>query len=323
MNEKIKKIYKYIKGAGIKYALYGIKYKFTNPTDYSRIKYGKKKFIYSKIKRLVKKYKRESKSSEISINNNNKKHLQKFPIWICWFQGIENAPEIVKICLQSLKENISSDSEIHIITFDNLEQYVEIPQYIVKKREKGIITLTQYSDIIRFALLSKYGGFWLDSTVLVTDSIINMCNYDYYTKKSDRLELNFGNYLIQGRFTAHINKGDNDNVLYNFIYDSFLEYYKKVNVSIDYFLVLFFADIAYENIPQCRTIMDNLSYNDKGMESRLCEILNEEYNEIVFNQLKENMPFQKLSYKLDNLCLYQNNQLTYYGYIYEKYKNKI
>lgn len=317
---KLKKIIKYLSGAGIIYGLYGLKYSFYNDLDYSRIKFGKKKFIYKKIKRLVKKYKNYNSYKELNINNGNKRHLDKFPIWVCWFQGEKQAPDIVKICINSIKKNISSDTELHIITFDNIKKYIEIPKIIEKKLEKGIITYTQYSDIIRFALLSKYGGFWIDSTVLVTSDISNLCNYDYYTKKSDRLELNFGNYLIQGRFTAHLNKGDNNNILFNFIYDAFIEYYKKLNVSVDYFLVLFFADIAYEYIPECRKMMDELEYNDKGMESRLCENLNEKYDENKFNECCSNMQFQKLSYKLKEYKLEIDGELTFYGYIMRNYK---
>lgn len=322
MNGKIAKVLKYIKGAGILYGIYGLKYRFDSELDYSRRKYGKKKFIYKKIKKIVKKYQHYKDNNKLNINNKNKKHLEKFPIWICWFQGIEQAPEIVKMCIDSVQNNISNNSQVHIITFENLENYVDIPQFIKEKVKKKIITLTQYSDIIRFSLLSKYGGFWIDSTVLVTSKIDELCNYEYYTKKSDRIELNFGNYLIQGRFTAHLNKGDNTNILYNFIYDAFIEYYKKMNISIDYFLVLFFADIAYEYIPECRKMMDELPYNDKGMESRLCENLNHKYDEKQFKQYCNNMPFQKLSYKLKEYKEYDNENITFYGYLMNKYKNR-
>ena len=320
MNGKIAKVLKYIKGAGILYGIYGLKYRFDSELDYSRRKYGKKKFIYKKIKKIVKKYQHYKDNNKLNINNKNKKHLEKFPIWICWFQGIEQAPEIVKMCIDSVQNNISNNSQVHIITFENLENYVDIPQFIKEKVKKKIITLTQYSDIIRFSLLSKYGGFWIDSTVLVTSKIDELCNYEYYTKKSDRLELNFGNYLIQGRFTSHLNKGDNINILYNFIYDAFIEYYRKMNISVDYFLVLFFADIAYEYIPECRKMMDELPYNDKGMESRLCESLNYKFNSEEFMQYCKNMPFQKLSYKLKEYRKELDGDITFYGYIVNHYK---
>lgn len=320
MSQKLKKVLKYVKGAGLKYGLYGIKYRFDNTLDYSRIKYGKKKFVYSKIKGIVKKYNNYDKYKKLAINNTNKKHLDKFPIWVCWFQGIEQAPEIVKACVKSIEENIPKNAKIHIITLENLKEYIELPEVIEKHIKKGDITLTQYSDIVRYALLSKYGGFWIDSTILVTSKLNDLCNYNYYTRKSDRLELNFGNYLIQGRFTVHLNKGDNNNILYNFLYDAYIEYYKKTNIAIDYFLTSLFVDIAYEKIPKCRKMMDDLDYNDKGLEARLCENLNNIYNEEEYKLYCANMPFQKLSYKLDKYVEKIDGKLTFYGYIMKKYR---
>lgn len=326
MENKIRKILRYISGAGIKYGIYGLKYRFDSDIDYSKKKYGKKKFIYKKIKRTVKQYKKYEKYPKLRINDKNKKNLEKFPVWVCWFQGIEQAPEMVKICVESIYRNIGENAQVNIITFDNIDEYIDIPNFIKRKLEKGNITLTQYSDIVRFALLSKYGGFWIDSTILVTSSIENLCNYEYYTKKSDRLEPNFGNYLIQGRFTLHLNKGDNKNILYNFIYDAFLEYYKKMNISVDYFLALFFVDIAYEYIPKCRKMIDDLEYNDRGLESRLCENLNKEYSKDEFEIYCKNMPFQKLSYKLKEFKeKTEDGKITFYGMIkknYELFMNK-
>ena len=94
MNEKLKKIIKYVKGAGILYGFYGIKYKLDNEIDFSRRKYGKKKFIYIKIKKMVKKYQNPVCDNKLTINKKDKQHLEKFPIWVCWFQGINQAPEI-------------------------------------------------------------------------------------------------------------------------------------------------------------------------------------------------------------------------------------
>ena len=36
-------------------------------------------------------------------------------IWICWWQGLDNAPEIVKACVASIERN-AGDNEIIIIT---------------------------------------------------------------------------------------------------------------------------------------------------------------------------------------------------------------
>ena len=75
-------------------------------------------------------------------------------IWILWWQGYDNAPEIVKYCLDES-------------TFDC---YVQIPEYLKLKIKKGHISIANISDMIRVCLLSQYGGTWIDSTVFIHSS---------------------------------------------------------------------------------------------------------------------------------------------------------
>ena len=95
----------------------------------------------------------------------------KIPIWCCWWQGEAQMPELVKMCHARLKQVIpASKAELHLITLDNYRDYVQLPEHIIKKFENKIITMTTMSDVLRFALLEKYGGYWLDATVLPSAS---------------------------------------------------------------------------------------------------------------------------------------------------------
>lgn len=89
-------------------------------------------------------------------------------VWVMWLQGIENAPPIVQKCIESQKKYMPEKKFI-IITEDNIFDYIDIPDYILEKRKRGIISKAHFSDIVRHALLIKYGGYWIDSTVLFTD----------------------------------------------------------------------------------------------------------------------------------------------------------
>ena len=84
-------------------------------------------------------------------------------IWICWWQGIENAPEIVKACVESIKRN-AGEYEVIVITDDNCKDYVQFPDWLEGKMENEIFSRTHYSDLLRMSILAKYGGIWIDST---------------------------------------------------------------------------------------------------------------------------------------------------------------
>ena len=92
-------------------------------------------------------------------------------VWVCWWQGIDNAPAIVKKCVESIQKNVHNH-KVTIITEDNYKNYVEFPDWIEEKKKKGIISRTHYSDLLRLELLAKYGGIWLDSTFFCVKSDI-------------------------------------------------------------------------------------------------------------------------------------------------------
>ena len=91
-------------------------------------------------------------------------------IWQLWLQGFDNAPDIVKKCVKSVKY-FCHDKKIIYLDEKNISNYITIPEHIMHKYKKGIISPAHFSDYIRVALLSKYGGLWLDSTILLTDKI--------------------------------------------------------------------------------------------------------------------------------------------------------
>ncbi|GET13136.1 capsular polysaccharide synthesis protein [Ligilactobacillus agilis] len=99
------------------------------------------------------------------------KTVADFPkiIWWSWLQGENEAPELAKVCLESLRKNFP-DYKIVIVTNDNLDNYVKLPQTILDKFNAGWIKGAHFADIIRLNLLAKYGGVWIDATVFCTDN---------------------------------------------------------------------------------------------------------------------------------------------------------
>ena len=98
----------------------------------------------------------------------NSKHEFSDKVWVCWFQGYESAPPLVKACINSM-HRVMPEKEIIILTKNNFKQYIELPDYIEKRFEKGKISMAHFSDLLRISLLAKWGGMWIDSTALCTD----------------------------------------------------------------------------------------------------------------------------------------------------------
>ena len=121
----------------------------------------------------------------------NQQVIENKVIWICWMQGEDNANDIVKACIKSVREH-SAGYDVILITEENIDSYVLFPDYIIKKYKKGQITRTHFSDLLRVFLLVNYGGVWLDATVFLTDNIPeNILNSDLFMFKTSILGFDF------------------------------------------------------------------------------------------------------------------------------------
>jgi hypothetical protein len=93
----------------------------------------------------------------------NRKTIPEKTIWLLWLQGWGNIPDVVKFNMASWKKH-NKDWNIELVSESNLSKYIILPEYILEKRRNKKIKA--YSDIIRLSLLNKYGGIWVDATVL-------------------------------------------------------------------------------------------------------------------------------------------------------------
>lgn len=167
----VTKLFRNMKLSGKWKTLFIKKHKVTKLTKKAEKKYGKGAGMllgYS----LAFKYlnDRYSKYLDSIVDPNLDVELNSKPekiIWWMWLQGEENAPDICKSCLKSIKDKLP-DYKVNVLTDDNLFDFVHVSDNIKKKYQSGLITRTHFSDICRAALLSEYGGIWVDSTVLFT-----------------------------------------------------------------------------------------------------------------------------------------------------------
>lgn len=96
-------------------------------------------------------------------------HTHNHTIWILWWQGMNNAPLLVKRCFESVKYWLG-DWNIVLLDKSNYSKYAELPDYVIDKFHRGIIPMAQFSDLVRLSILINRGGLWLDSTVFVSGS---------------------------------------------------------------------------------------------------------------------------------------------------------
>ena len=231
-------------------------------------------------------------------------------IWSMWWQGEDNLPKVVNLCFESIRKHCGSHKFI-IITKDNYRDYIDLPEYIFRKLEAGIIRLTHFSDIVRMYLLSRHGGMWIDSTVLVTEDIPEeVFSMNYYTINRGLDVYDFN--AAKKRWNICVQKAEKGCRLCEFVVDMWLEYWKDNDTLIDYVLTDYIIAAAYEFLPECRAMIDAVPLGNYAFDE-LMPLLNDEWDADVFRELAKDTQFFKMTYK-HAFRMARRGRDTFYGH---------
>lgn len=205
------------------------------------------------------------------------------PVWVCWMQGYDNAPIIVKKCIDSIKN--STNHLVNIITKDNIDSFIHLPDYIMEKYNKQIITNAQFSDILRMCLLSQYGGIWIDATIFIPEKLPEeIFQYQFYTCKRKPQK---SGYVSNYMWTSFLNGCQKNCIVQKAVNDLFLAYWEKYDYLIDYLLVDYFMMLVYRNLPKAKDLIDSVPFNNllvEELQNRMSMSFNkEDYDNLLYN----------------------------------------
>lgn len=262
-----------------------------NGTKFSNYFYRKKHdIILNELKKelgdVLDRFK--SHTGDVSYNENA-------PIWISWLQGYDSAPPLVKKCIDNIKK--STTHPVNLITLENMSDYVQLPDYIVKKFKEGKIINAQFADILRMTLLSEYGGLWIDATIFIPNGIPeSVFQGEFYTCKRKPVQ---SGYVSDYKWTTFLIGCQKGCVIADTVKELFFEYLKRRDYLVDYFLFDYFLYLTYENIPHAKELIDNLPYNNSKIEE-LQGMMNMPFNEEEYKKLieAEDTIFYKLSWRM-------------------------
>lgn len=249
--------------------------------------------------------------SKNEVKENYERYNEENIIWISWLQGVEAAPKIVKKCIASVKKN-AGQHRVVIIDESNYSEYTNIPDYIIEKYKKGVISKTHFSDILRVNLLMLHGGLWIDATVFCTSKISDeLFRLPIYSCKKPGKSIEYiSNYM----WTSFI-LGGNDVFFYNLLNELLCSYWKNEDTMIDYLLIDYLIYLTAMNYKYVKDSIDNIPYNNTKMDD-LVTIFNQEYDEEQFSKLmnsRDNI-FFKLSWKEQYIDYTKDGKLTNYYY---------
>lgn len=248
----------------------------------------------------------KKKFRHISLTGDELKYKMEFSnkVWICWFQGEEHAPELIKTCIQSMRNQLQG-REIIVLTEKNISDYTEIPDYIIEKYKKGWISRAHYSDILRIDLLCRHGGLWVDATVLNTGGDFSNLEVPLFVYKSLNLSRKDSQAIAASSWL--ISSYSNHPIL---LYTRKLlwAYWRRKNSLCNYFLFHICFTIATERYPIEWSAVP--TFNNHSLHILHFE-LNEQFSEKRWEQLKHISAFHKLNHHID----YSSGVNTFYKFI--------
>lgn len=239
----------------------------------------------------------------------------KVPVWCCWWQGAEQMPELVKMCNDRLRQLLPmEEAELHMLTQNNYQDYVNLPDYIVEKFEAGKMSITALSDILRVALLAQYGGFWIDATVFISDRFpTEFIRSDYYAQRMYD-PVKWKHEACKGRWCGFLMGGKAGNVIFLLLRDAFFAWWKAHDSVIDYVILDYFLLAGYKHIPAIREQIDNLPDNNPGV-FEMYKILDKPYTPERYAQLTSRTNLHKLTYKIDLVKTTAEGKVTLYAHL--------
>lgn len=211
-------------------------------------------------------------------------------VWACWLQGMENAPYMVKCCIGSQKKALP-DYEHRILTLENYHQWIELPEYFEKKFQKGRIPRALFTDLLRLAVLKKYGGVWLDASVLGTGFENEKLSNRW--QRIERSEFTLFRYFQRdkkepvGLSNWFIAAHPNDFVV-SIVLDMLLAYWKDYNCAVDYYIMHLFISMCLNAVP---SIAESMPRENSYHSIMLGSVLAKDYNEDWWNVVRHTFSF--------------------------------
>lgn len=259
-----------------------------NPKDKQKV-FNRMNQFWESFADVIKKYENEPIYPKDSFEEDDKP-----TIWIYW-NDISHIPPMVKSCMTLIRKN-SNGCRVVVVSEDKVSDYLDLDSIVWEKYKEGKISRTHFSDIVRIALLAKYGGVWMDCTLLLTQPLPSIVTEaDFYTNKLDiKDDVN----VCAGRWSTFFIACHKNNLMMKAALDVFVEYWKRYDDIADYVWMDYIFNMLYNHIQSVKEMIDNVPMNNPNiwiLQTMISKALTQaQFNEI-FNDKTRFM--YKLSFK--------------------------
>lgn len=229
-------------------------------------------------------------------------------IWSYWWQGKACAPRLVKTCWASQRKYMPEGWRHVVVTKDNYREYVTLPEGIEEKRKSGQIPHALFSDLVRLELLIKYGGIWMDASVLCTEPnyparLLTCPLFMFQYRNAQREFCGFSNWFIAA---------ERDNRALKIVRALLYQYWRDYDCVVEYYIFHLFINQLAHKLPE---ILQTMPRGNAWSAIRLGDRLAEPFDAQQWDELTQRSCFHKLNYRKET-----DVKNSYCSYIIEHFE---
>ena len=245
----------------------------------------------------------------------------------CYWEE-EELPPLIKKCLETWKK--ISKFKIILLNKNNYKNYVNDDDY--KDIDRNFCSVTKFTDYLRFDLISKYGGIWMDISMIVLkdfdwveqfnyniifNNTINMKNGElcmeswFFSAKPNNQLMN----LIRNDIFSIKKKSDEDKYIQDTINDNIVI---PNNICHHYHLIYL---IMSRNIQKNKNLLDDFKVIDCNNGYGFSHIVDKDSYKKILNYYafrnKDNLKLIKLTNMDRKLYQDENKREIFDKYVFE------
>ena len=157
-------------------------------------------------------------------------HAEPRRVFTLWLQGTEQAPPLIKACIDSIRRNCGV--ELVVLDGKTVFDWITLPEYVVRKWKEEKIKAAHFSDICRVELLYRHGGVWMDATDYLDAPLPEwLWEADFFVYQ--------GGETLKGAYGGIQNcfiRGAKDAYLLKVWREAIFAYWAAENTHVDYFV---------------------------------------------------------------------------------------
>jgi hypothetical protein len=211
----------------------------------------------------------------------------RMPIFIYWGQGFQAAPAVVRQCLAALRLN-NPGADIHELTDAALPYYVDLPEAVLAAVGDN---RTHLSDLIRLALLERYGGVWVDATCFVSEPLAPRVGR--LLDDADTFAFTYSTPMISSWFLA----SRPDSYLIHLWRAAMFMWWEVRSELVGYYLLHHFFEMLYELDDRYRADWDKGTRLGSRPPHALQATMLADYDALTYQGILDESFVHKLSYK--------------------------